>query len=100
MAIRPLFTYPLSVRGICRKRRSCISSDGKAEVGDADYYENGLLRVYLNACVLSSMFDISQCRGDSMAQSGVGIFLAPNRTGQFIVTRIMSGGPAQRYDNI
>ena len=32
-----------------------------------------------------------------MAQAGVGVFLAPNRTGQFIVTRTTAGGPAQRY---
>lgn len=35
-----------------------------------------------------------------MAQGGVGIFLAPNRTGQFIVTRVTAGGPAQRSGQV
>lgn len=39
-------------------------------------------------------------RGLQMAQAGVGIFLAPNRTGQFIVTRVTPGGPAQRYAGV
>jgi hypothetical protein len=48
-----------------------------------------------HAAAMTGLADVR--RGRQMAQAGVGIFLAPNRTGQFIVTRVTPGGPAQRY---
>ena len=48
LAIRPLVPDALSVRGIWRERKSCISSDGKAEVGVADFIKTAF-------CVYTSM---------------------------------------------
>ena len=84
-------------RRACARLRVCACAGDRRLVSRAGAGRDGRVECAMRAAW--RCWQGSQTRGgdDRMAQAGVGIFLAPNRTGQFIVTRVTPGGPAQRY---